>query len=109
MRLKFSDLFENLGYSARCAEFSGAEVEIAGFVAESHDGTVQMLVAQPGGCPDCSPVPVPAITLPAFRLENAKGPVMLRGVLSYGFLVDAQGNASLLRLEKARLATGLPT
>ena len=109
MRLKFSDLFENLGYSARCAEFSGAEVEIAGFVAESHDGNVQMLVAQPGGCPDCSPVPVPAITLPAFRLENAKGPVMLRGVLSYGFLVDARGNASLLRLEKARLATGLPT
>jgi len=109
VRLKFSDLFENLGYSARCAEFSGAEVEIAGFVAESHDGTVQMLVAQPGGCPDCSPVPVPAITLPAFRLENAKGPVMLRGVLSYGFLVDARGNASLLRLEKARLATGLPT
>ena len=109
MRLKFSDLFEGLGYSARCAELSGTEVEIAGFVAESHDGSVQMLVSQPGGCPDCSPVPVPAITLPAFRLENAKGPVMLRGVLSYKFLVDAQGNASLLRLEKARLATGLPT
>ena len=109
MRLKFSDLFEELGYSARCAELSGNDVEIAGFVVESHDGSVQMLVSQPGGCPDCSPVPVPAITLPAFRLENAKGPVMLRGVLSYGFLVDAQGNASLLRLEKARVATGLPT
>ena len=109
MRLKFSDLFEDLGYSARCAELSGTEVEIAGFVAESHDGGVRMLVAQPGGCPDCSPVPVPAITLPAFRLDNAKGAVMLRGTLSYGFLVDAQGNASLLRLESARLATGLPT
>ena len=109
MRLKWSDLFEDLGYSARCAELSGSEVEIAGFVAENHDGSVQMLVAQPGGCPDCSPVPVPAITLPDFRLENVKGPVMLRGVLSYGFVVDAQGRASFLRLEKARIATGLPT
>ena len=109
MRLKWSDLFEDLGYSARCAELSGTEVEIAGFVAESHDASVQMLVAQPGGCPDCSPVPVPAITLPAFRIENAKGPVMLRGVLSYGFVVDREGRASFLRLEKARLATGLPT
>ena len=109
MRLKFSELFEDFGYSARCAELSGTEVEIAGFVADSHEGGLQMLVAEPGGCPDCSPVPIPAITLPAFRLENAKGPVMLRGELSYGFLVDAQGRASFLRLENARLATGLPT
>jgi len=109
VRLKFSDLFQGLGYSARCAELAGTEVEIAGFVAESHDGSVQMLVSQPGGCPDCSPVPVPTITLPAFRLENAKGPVTLRGMLSYGFMVDARGNASLLRLENARVATGLPT
>jgi len=109
VRLKWSELFEDLGYSARCAELSGSEVEIAGFVAESHDGSVQMLVAEPGGCPDCSPVPVAAITLPAFRLENAKGPVMLRGVLSYGFVVDREGKASFLRLENARLATGLPT
>ena len=108
MRLKFSELFEGFGYSARCAELSGSEVEIAGFVADSHDGSLQMLVAEPGGCPDCSPVPIPAITLPAFRLENAKGPVMLRGVLSYGFLVDAEGRASFLRLEEARVATGLP-
>ena len=109
MRLKWSELFEGFGYSTRCAELSGIEVEIAGFVTESHDGSVQMLVAQPGGCPDCSPVPVATITLPAFRLENAKGPVMLRGVLSYGFLVDSEGKASFLRLERARLATGLPT
>ena len=109
MLLKWNELFEGLGYSARCAELSGSEVEIAGFVTESHDGSVQMLVAQPGGCPDCSPVPIPAITLPAFRLVNTKGPVMLRGVLSYGFLADAEGRASFLRLEKARLATGLPT
>ena len=109
MRLKWNELFEGLGYSARCAELSGTEVEVAGFLTESHDGSVRMLVREPGGCPDCSPVPVATITLPDFRLENAKGPVMLRGVLSYGFLVDAQGRASFLRLEKARLATGLPT
>jgi len=109
VRLKWSELFEDLGYSARCAELSGREVEISGFVAESHDGSLQMLVAEPGGCPDCSPVPIPAIALPAFRLENARGPVMLRGVLSYGFQIDAQNRASFLRLEKARVATGLPT
>ena len=109
MRLKFPDLFEGSGYGARCAELPGSEVEIAGFVVDSHDGTVRMLVPQPGGCPDCSPVPIPAITLPAFRLANAKGPVTLRGVLSFGFMVDAHGNASFLRLEKARVATGLPT
>ena len=109
MRLKWNDLFEGLGYSARCAALSGSEVEVAGFLTESHDGSLQMLVREPGGCPDCSPVPIATITLPAFRLENAKGPVMLRGVLSYGFFVDAQGRASFLRLEQARLATGLPT
>ena len=109
MRLKFSELFEGLGYSARCTELSGREVEIAGFVTESHDGRSQLLVAEPGGCPDCSPVPIPAITLPAFKIESAMSPVILRGVLSYGFFVDADGTASFLRLEKARLATGLPT
>ena len=109
MRLQWNELFEGLGYSARCAELSGSEVEVAGFLTENHDGSVLMLVQEPGGCPDCSPVPIATITLPAFRLENAKGPVMLRGVLSYGFLVDTQGRASFLRLENARLATGLPT
>jgi hypothetical protein len=109
VRLKWSELFEEFGYRARCAELSGSEVEIAGFVVDNHDGSLQMLVPEPGGCPDCSPVPVAAITLPAFQLKNAKGPVMLRGVLSYGFLVDAEGRASFLRLGKARVATGLPT
>ena len=36
MRLKFSDLFEGLGYSARCDELAGLEVEIMGHVVESH-------------------------------------------------------------------------
>jgi hypothetical protein len=109
VRLKFSDLFEELGYSARCAELSGREVEIAGFIAEAHDGRSQLLVSEPGGCPDCSPEAVSAILLPSFRMKNPNGPVALRGVLSYGFFIDGEGSASFLRLEKARLATGLPT
>ena len=109
MRLKLSELFEGLGYSARCQALSGREVEIAGFVTDSHDGRSQLLVSDPGGCPDCSPVPVAAINLPSFRIDNPKGPVTLRGVLSYGFFVDAEGMGSFLRLEKARVVTGLPT
>ena len=105
MRLKLSDLFEGLSYSARCGELSGTTVEITGYVVDTHDGHAQMLVAEPGGCPHCSPVP--AVALPGSKL--ATGAVTLRGVLSYGFSADESGNASFLRLEKARLATGLPT
>jgi len=109
VRLKFSDLFEGLGYSARCAELSGAEVEIAGWIAESHDGSGMLLVAEQGSCPDCSPEPVAAITLPGFKMDTQGQPVKLRGTLSYGFAIDAAGTASILRLENARMATGLPT
>ena len=105
MRLKLSDLFEGLSYSARCGELSGTTVEITGYVVDTHDGSAQMLVAEPGGCPHCSPVP--AVFLPGSRLST--GAVTLRGVLSYGFFMDAQGSASFLRLEDARVATGLPT
>jgi len=101
VRLKFSDLFEGLGYSARCAALSGRSVEIAGWIAESHDGRAQLLVAEPGGCPDCAPVP--AIALPDFRIERTPTAVRLRGRLSYGFQIDASGTASYLRLENARL------
>ena len=108
MRLKFSDLFEGLGYAARCAELSGAEVEIAGWIADSHDASGMLLVAEQGVCPDCSPEPVPAITLPGFKMDPGQL-VRLRGTLSYGFAADAAGTGSMLRLENARLATGLPT
>ena len=87
MRLKLSDLFEGLAYSARCGELSGSTVEIAGYVVDTHDGSAQMLVAEPGGCPHCSSVP--AVALPAFKIEP--GAVTLRGVLSYGFFMDADG------------------
>lgn len=102
MRLKFSDLFEGLGYSARCAALTGVEIEIAGWISRSHDGRVQMLVAEPGGCPDCAPLP--AIALPDSRIEPVQTEVTLRGRLSYGFQTDASGTASFLRLENARLA-----
>ena len=105
MRLKLSDLFEGLSYSARCGELSGSTVEITGYVVDTHDGSAQMLVAEPGGCPHCSPVP--AVSLPGSKL--CTGAVTLRGVLSYGFFMDSTGNASFLRLEQARVATGLPT
>jgi hypothetical protein len=102
MRLKWSDLFEGLGYSARCEALSGTTVEIAGYVVDMHDASAQLLVAEPGGCPHCSPVP--AISLPDFRIEKQAGAVRLRGTLSYGLKVESDGAGSFLRLEKARLA-----
>ena len=102
MRLRWSELFEGLEYSPRCEQLSGSTVEIAGYVVDTHDGRAQMLVAEPGGCPHCSPVP--AISLPGSRI--ASGAVTLRGVLSYGFCIDGDGNGSFLRLEEAR---GVPT
>ena len=102
MRPKWSDLFEGLSYSARCGELSGSMVEIAGYVVDSHDGRAQLLVAEPGGCPHCSPVP--AISLPDFRMEKGGEAVRLRGTLSYGFKVDREGAGSFLRLENAHLA-----
>ena len=109
MRLKFSDLFEGLGYTARCAELSGAQVEIAGWVTEAHDGSGTLLVEHQGSCPDCSPEPVAAINLPGFRMDTQDHPVKLRGMLSYGLVIDVTGTGSMLRLENARIATGLPT
>ena len=99
MQLKLSELFEGLEYSPRCARLSGSTVEISGYVVDTHDGHAQMLVAEPGGCPHCSPVP--AISLSGPRI--AAGAVTLSGVLSYGFFVDGDGNGSMLRLEKARV------
>jgi hypothetical protein len=102
VQLKWSDLFEGLRYSARCQELSGAPVEIDGYLSSTHDGRALFLVAEPGGCPHCSPVP--AISLPDFRIENKGEAVNLRGTLSYGFKVDEEGSGSFLRLENARLA-----
>ena len=109
MRLKWSELFDGWRFSARCQQLSGRTVEIAGFVVDSHDGCARLLVAEPGGCPDCSPEPVAAVMLPDFCMKTDGSAITLRGRLSYGFVVDGQGKASFLRLEGARIATGLPT
>jgi hypothetical protein len=101
VRLKWTELFDGLSFSARCKQLSGSTVEIAGFVVDTHDGRAQFLVAEPGGCPHCSPVP--AISLPDFRMETTGDAVRLRGTLSYGFKVDGAGAGSFLRLESARL------
>jgi hypothetical protein len=114
MRLKFSDLFEGIGtpdlrYSREiCAALSGQEVELAGWLSLAHPGTGRLLlVMEPGVCPDCSPAPVACLDLPGFVAPRGSSAVRLRGRLSYGFQRDAQGSASFLRLEEARLATGI--
>ncbi len=114
MRLKFSELFDGVGtdelrYSERCKALSGSDVELSGYLSQDHpeSGRV-MLVDQPGVCPDCSPAPVACLALPGFVTKSTDSAVRLQGRLSYGYECDAQGNATFLRLESARVSTGLP-
>ena len=115
MLLKFSDLFDGLGsaelrYSELCKAYSGREIELAGYLSQAHVQSGQvLLVDQPGACPDCSPAPVACLALPGFSIASADSAVRLRGRLSYGFVLDADGNGSFLRLEGARVCTGLNT
>lgn len=111
MKIEFADLFDGLGstelaYGKRAAELSGATVSIRGYVITPHQdlgAQACLLVDAQGTCPDCAPVPVPAIHLPGFRAGAARSAqaVRLRGRLSYGFAVAADGYASFLRLEDA--------
>jgi hypothetical protein len=86
-------------------------VEITGFLVATHDGADRVVLTDaPGACPDCAPAPVPAVHLPGFRAPAVGGnarAVRVRGRLSYGFAVAPDGYASFLRLEGARVATGL--
>jgi hypothetical protein len=114
MRLKFSDLFDGLStdalrYSERCKTLSGRQVELKGYLSRAHPESAHaMLVSEPGVCPDCSPVPVACLTLPDFSAAVAGATaVRLRGKLSFGLKRDGEGNASYLRLEEARIATGI--
>ena len=113
MRIAFDDLFtgrgsEALAFSGRAEELSGADVEIGGFLVPLHAEPGRFaLVDTAGACPDCAPVPVAAVHLPDFRARARPGPVRLRGRLSYGFAIAADGYASFLRLEDARVATGI--
>jgi len=113
MKIGFDDLFAGRGsaelaFSERAAALSGAEVEIRGFLVPLHDGAGRLaLVDTPGVCPDCAPAPVAAIHLPGFGAAPSASAVRLRGRLAYGFEIAADGAASFLRIENARIATGL--
>jgi hypothetical protein len=115
-RIGFTALFDrvgttDLGYSKLAASLSGSEVEIAGFLVATHDGADRVVLTDaPGACPDCAPAPVPAVHLPGFKAPAARAAaraVRVRGRLSYGFAIAADGYASFLRLEDAHVATGL--
>jgi hypothetical protein len=115
-RIGFDAFFHRIGqtevgFAADVATFDGEEVEIKGYLCPAHDGKGPvMLVSAPGVCPDCSPVPVPAIHLPGFAAPKVPGgrAVRLRGRIQFGFSIDPAGNGSFLRLVVAQVATGLP-
>ena len=103
MRLKFSDLFEDSSYGSACKTLDGELIEICGWLSPAHDGSGRvLLVGQPGECAHCSPVA--AILLAGIEASAAVDrEVVVRGRLAYGFDVDAQGNASFLRLLNAEI------
>lgn len=112
--LPLGELFEGLGterlaYAPRCHALSGGWLQLDTLITRSHDGSRWMAVDQPGVCPDCADLPVAAVDLPGFEPPagmNPTQPLRLRGRLAYGFAVDAQGQASFLRLEGAELVDG---
>jgi hypothetical protein len=112
--LDFDDLFEGrgtaaLGYRASTVALDGGSVAIAGFVVPVHGREDRfLLVDVPGACPDCSAAPVPALALAGFHelpraLATEDTRVVLSGRLGVGFAIDADGDASYLRLHDARL------
>ncbi len=113
LALGFPDLFDHLGtdelrYSDRARAYSGRDVVIEGFLSHPHGPRAGMLlVDQPGLCPDCSPVPAPAIALlgtAPVPQEGEARPVRVSGRLDYGFRIDG-GVASFLRIEGAAVET----
>jgi hypothetical protein len=114
----FLDLFEGLGtldlaYRAEAAALDDRDVAMTGFVVAAHERVDRyVLVETPGACPDCSPIPVAAVTL-EWRdappdLGKRATPALVEGRLGVGFAIDADGHASFLRLRDARV-TPLPT
>lgn len=110
LAVTFVDLFDDLGtgdlrYSAAARTFSGHEVVIEGYLAQSHGTPFHLsLVDQEGICPDCAGVPVAIIALPGARapfVENGGGgAVRVIGRLDYGLRIH-NGVASMLRIEGA--------
>ena len=98
------NLFEGLGYSPRCEALTGTTVEIAGYVVDTHDGRDQMLVAEPGGCPHCSPVPaICSSGLSGWKREPTQ--LAFAVCCPTGFTVDGDGAGSFLRLENGTAST----
>ena len=114
--ITFRDLFDHIGtermtFSQRAEAISGQAVELRGYLVAMHSDSRQVTLAgTPGVCPDCADKPVAYVHLPGYeagaRLFSAQA-VRLKGRLSYGFAVAAEGYATFLRLEDARIATGL--
>jgi hypothetical protein len=90
---------------------SGQEVELRGYLVAMHSDERQITLAgEAGVCPDCAEKPVAYVHLPGFSPGDglfSPQAVRLKGRLSYGFAVAAEGYATFLRLENARVATGL--
>ena len=112
-RLDFDDLFENRGtlalrYRPDAATLDGLPVEIEGVVVRTHGEPPRLLLTERDeGCPDCAPIPVPAIFLPDLR-EVPAGVVpgltrvVVQGTLRVGFAIDAEQYGSFVRIEAAR-------
>lgn len=109
--LALCDLFEGVGssslsYGPACRTHNGQVLTVQARLTRSHDGSQWLAVDEAGVCPDCSPTPVAVLQLEGLVLpEDFSSPDVLRlqGRLSYGFAIDARGNASFLRLENAQL------
>ena len=114
--ISFRDLFDHIGtpsmtFSQRAEALSGEEVELRGYLVAMHSDERQITLAgEAGVCPDCADKPVAYVHLPGFNPGNglfSPQAVRLKGRLSYGFSVAAEGYATFLRLENASVATGL--
>ncbi len=114
--ISFRDLFDHIGtplmaFSKRAEALSGEEVELRGYLVAMHSDERQITLASEAGvCPDCAEKPVAYVHLPGFSHGNglfSPQAVRLKGRLSYGFAVAAEGYATFLRLEDASVATGL--
>lgn len=114
--VSFRDLFDHIGsgqmsFSKRAEALSGQEVELRGYLVAMHSDPRQITLAGAAGvCPDCAENPVPFVHLPGFSPGSglfSSQAVRLKGRLSYGFAVVAEGYATFLRLEDASVATGL--
>ena len=108
--IAFVDLFDGLGtpelgYRSTAAALDGQHVAIRGYVVPAHGRSDRfLLVDAPGACPDCSPAPVPAVTLAGRPTPSADvDAVTIEGRLGVGYEVDADGEASFVRLSEIRV------